>query len=181
MVPSGSVMSRLREVFGRGDEHGAAAGGRVEHGDEAVAVDALARVLQRHRGHRLAQVVGREELAGPLVAQLQFHEHAAQHVVVAAGVETELQRAQRVCEALDFIRPVPADDAQVFRFALVALAQVDRVAQGDGGHADEVGPDGPQVVPVRVGAQGLHQVFAVSGGGAHSCAPSRTLSLWRSR
>lgn len=107
--------------------------------------------LDLHLGHQLRDVVRRVELTEPLVADLQLHVEAAEHV---AGIPVHLLDDERegLGEAIQRRTVVAAGRPEVLRLALVTAAVVHSIADSQRGHFDEILEDltHPRRAGVRV-------------------------------
>ena len=125
--------------------------------DEAVAVDLLYNVTGGNLRHAAADVIGREELADPVVAEFQLHVRAAQKILLPVGVKgvDHILYQFREHRALCFL--VLLDDPLIHCLAL---------------RGDEVAPYLPQRKTTGQAAKPLHKVRTLLICDSHN-VPSR--------
>ena len=140
--------------------------------DEAVAVDLLHDVAGGNLRHAAADVIGREELTDPVIAEFQFHVRTAQKILLPVGVKgvDHILYQFREHRALCFL--VLLDDPLIHCLALRAVSTIYGVGKRNGEHGDEVAPHLPQRKTTGQAAKPLHKVRTLLICDSHN-VPSR--------
>ena len=162
----------LFDLIHRRDQCSPRSASAVIQRDETVAVDLLYNVTGGNFRHAVADVIGCEELADPVVAEFQLHVCAAQKILLPVGVKGVDHVLYQFREHHALCLLILLDDPLIHCLALCAVSAIHGVGKRNGEHGDEVVPHLPQRETTGQAAKSLHKVRALLICNSHN-VPSR--------